>query len=71
MTKLHSYLTKRVLPDVVNQDNMNIIQSLMTEPLWEITVASKEEFTEGECSLLCYYFKNITVFSVLKFQHVV
>lgn len=47
ITKVHSYLTEKALWDGLKQSDIGIIHSLLTEPLWEITAASKAEFTEG------------------------
>lgn len=46
-TRLHSYLTEKALWDGLKEADISVIYSLLTEPLWEITASSKEEFTEG------------------------
>lgn len=48
ITKLHSLLSEKSLWDGLKQKDINVINSLLTEPLWEITAASKAEFTDGE-----------------------
>lgn len=47
-TKLHSYLSEKALWDGLKETDMNVINSLLSEPLWEITASSKEEFSEGK-----------------------
>lgn len=58
ITKVHSYLTEKALWDGLKQSDIGIIHSLLTEPLWEITAASKAEFTEGIFHYLSFNKKN-------------
>lgn len=54
ITKVHSLLTEKSLWDGLKQADINVINSLLTEPLWEITAATKAEFTEGAYLLYLY-----------------
>lgn len=56
ITKVHSYLTEKSLWDGLKQADIGIINSLLTEPLWELTAASKAEFTEGMQRMFFIYF---------------
>lgn len=47
MTKLHSFMAEKKLWDGLRPEESNIIHSLLTEPLWEITAATKYDFFEG------------------------
>lgn len=62
MSQLHSAMSEKSLWDGLNQKDIDIINSLLTEPLWEITAAHKEEFTEGK--VICYFFYIIYTFSL-------
>lgn len=55
ITKVHSLLAEKSLWDGLKQADINIINSLLTEPLWEITAATKAEFTEGNFFLRFIY----------------
>lgn len=48
MTRLHSSMTEKALWDGLKEQDIKVIVSLLTEPLWEITASSKEEFTQGK-----------------------
>lgn len=47
-TELHAYLTEKELWDGLKVGDFTVINSLLTEPLWEITASFKEEFNEGK-----------------------
>lgn len=48
MTRLHSAMSEKSLWDGLKQNDVEVINSLLTEPLWEITTERKEEFNEGK-----------------------
>ncbi|XP_018320053.1 myogenesis-regulating glycosidase isoform X2 [Agrilus planipennis] len=67
MTRLHSLLAEKSLWDGLKQDDMNIIHSLVTEPLWEITTDNKEKFTE---EAVLNYTEDVIGLGFLKQGHV-
>ncbi|XP_031337819.1 myogenesis-regulating glycosidase isoform X1 [Photinus pyralis] len=67
MTRLHSFMTEKTLWDGLKKEEINIIYSLLTEPLWEITTATKEEFTEGA---VANYTDDVIALGFLKQGHV-
>lgn len=56
ITGLHYYMTEKTLWDGLTQEYVGVLYSLLTEPLWEITALSKEEFTEGKCKNMLFLF---------------
>ncbi|KAK9736668.1 Glycosyl hydrolases family 31 [Popillia japonica] len=54
MTKLHSFMAEKKLWDGLRPEESNIIHSLLTEPLWEITAATKHDFFEEAVSNYTY-----------------
>ncbi|XP_044259481.1 myogenesis-regulating glycosidase isoform X1 [Tribolium madens] len=67
MTKLHSNLVENALWDGLKLEDMNVVNSLLTEPLWEITSSSKSELTEETIS---NYTDNVIALGFLKQGHV-
>ncbi|KAF2901313.1 hypothetical protein ILUMI_04874 [Ignelater luminosus] len=67
MTRLHSFMTEKSLWDGLKKEEINIIYSLLTEPLWEITTGSKGEFTE---SAVANYTDDVIALGFLKQGHV-
>jgi hypothetical protein len=67
MFKLHSNLVENALWDGLKPDDMNVINSLLTEPLWEVTSATKSELTEETIS---NYTENVIALGFLKQGHV-
>ncbi|KAJ8985628.1 hypothetical protein NQ317_015123 [Molorchus minor] len=68
MFQLHSQLSDHTLWDGLKKEDGNIIDSLLTEPLWEITSDSKETMTEA---IISNFTDNITnSVAVLKQGHV-
>lgn len=47
MTRLHSFMSEKSLWDGLKQADIDIINSLLSEPIWEISTATKDELTEG------------------------
>ncbi|XP_063908842.1 myogenesis-regulating glycosidase isoform X3 [Zophobas morio] len=68
MMKLHSNLVENALWDGLKREDMNVVNSLLTEPLWEITSSSKSELTEETISN--YTDNVVNVLSFLKLGHV-
>lgn len=48
MSELHGQLSEHTLWDGLKKEDSSIIDSLLTEPVWEITAANKETLTEGK-----------------------
>ncbi|XP_019763989.1 myogenesis-regulating glycosidase isoform X2 [Dendroctonus ponderosae] len=46
MSDLHSQLSEHTLWDGLKKEDSDVIESLLTEPIWEITTDHKEAFTE-------------------------
>ncbi|XP_066262910.1 myogenesis-regulating glycosidase isoform X2 [Euwallacea similis] len=46
ITQLHSQLSKNTLWDGVKKEDFDVIEILLSEPVWEITTDEKEAFTE-------------------------
>ncbi|KAF5289192.1 hypothetical protein FQR65_LT00078 [Abscondita terminalis] len=67
VTRLHSYMTEKSLWDGLKKEEVDIIYSLLTEPLWEITTATKEEFTEAA---VANYTDDVIALGFLKQGHV-
>ncbi|KAF5283626.1 hypothetical protein FQA39_LY17275 [Lamprigera yunnana] len=67
VTRLHSFMSEKSLWDGLKKEEVNIIYSLLTEPLWEITTATKEEFTE---SAVANYTDDVIALGFLKQGHV-
>lgn len=67
VTKLHSSLVDNALWDGLKMEEMGIIDSLFAEPLWEITSATKEEFTE---ETIANYTEKVIELGFLKQGHV-
>lgn len=56
---MHSLLTEKSLWDGLKKEELDIIFSLLTEPLWETTAFSSEEFTEEAVSNYTYDVINL------------
>lgn len=61
MSELHSNLADKNIWDGLNKEDMGVINSLLTEPVWEISAADKESLTEGRIyfsprNLFIFYF---------------
>ncbi|KRT82076.1 glycoside hydrolase, partial [Oryctes borbonicus] len=54
MTKLHSFMAEKKLWDGLRPEESNIIHTLLTEPLWEMTAATKYDFFEETVSNYTY-----------------
>lgn len=67
MTHLHSNLIDSALWDGVKQEDMNVVNSLLTEPLWEITASSKSDLSE---ETVANYTENVIALGFLKQGHV-
>lgn len=50
MTKLHSHMSEKSLWDGLKKDDIDVINTLISEPLWEITTGPNEELSEGTVS---------------------
>lgn len=67
MTRLQSFMSEKSLWDGLKKEEINIIYSLLTEPLWEIPTSTKGEFTE---SAVANYTEDVIALGFLKQGHV-
>lgn len=52
MSELHSNLAEKNIWDGLTKDDMSVINSLLTEPVWEISAPTKDSLTEGNLNLM-------------------
>lgn len=67
MTRLHSHMSEKSLWDGLKEEDINVINSLLSEPLWQITTGPNEELTEGTVS---NYTEDVIALGFLKQGHV-
>ncbi|XP_065157579.1 myogenesis-regulating glycosidase isoform X2 [Atheta coriaria] len=67
ITKLHLFLSENILWDGLTPDDNQVINSLLTEPLWQITANFKENFTQ---ETVFNYTDNVIGLGFLKQGHV-
>lgn len=67
MTKLHSHLSEKSLWDGLKQEDVDVIYTLLSEPVWEITTPPNEKLTEGTIS---NYTEDVIALGFLKQGHV-
>ncbi|XP_060526569.1 myogenesis-regulating glycosidase isoform X2 [Cylas formicarius] len=67
MSDLHSQLSEHTLWDGLKKEDADIIESLLTEPLWEITSDNKEDLTEEAVS---NFTNDVIALGTLKQGHV-
>lgn len=56
MSELHMRLSEHTLWDGLKKEDSLIIDSLLAEPVWEITAENKDSFTEGKLLFRNIYF---------------
>ncbi|XP_050303978.1 myogenesis-regulating glycosidase isoform X2 [Anthonomus grandis grandis] len=67
MSELHSHLTEQTLWDGLKKEDADIIDSLLTEPLWEITSDYKESLTE---EMVSNFTEDVIALGTIKQGHV-
>lgn len=67
MTRLHSHMSEKTLWDGLKQEDIDVINSLLTEPLWQITTGPNEVLSEGTIQ---NYTDDVIALGFLKQGHV-
>lgn len=67
MTRLHSHMSEKSLWDGLKQEDIDVINSLLTEPLWQITTGPNEVLSEGTIQ---NYTDDVIALGFLKQGHV-
>ncbi|KAL1509393.1 hypothetical protein ABEB36_004142 [Hypothenemus hampei] len=67
MSDLFSQLSEHTLWDGLKQDDIEVIESLLTEPLWEITTDQKESLTE---EMVTNFTNDVIALGTIKQGHV-
>ncbi|GFG36654.1 hypothetical protein Cfor_09395 [Coptotermes formosanus] len=67
MKSLHSFFSEKKLWDGLKEEDLKVINSLLTEPLWQIPTSPGNELTEGA---IYNYTENVIALGFLRQGHV-
>lgn len=67
MKSLHSFFSEKKLWDGLRQEDLKVINSLLTEPVWQIPTSPGSELTEGA---IYNYTENVIALGFLRQGHV-
>lgn len=67
MRSLHQELTQQSLWDGIKEKDVNIVHSLLDEPVWQIPASNKEDLSEA---VIFNYTEKVIALSFLKIGHV-